>query len=335
MFNKKNIGGVRDLYDPRDLYYEMISGGEWEDMISKLPTDFQLPYDRNWLYNQGSTSACGAHAACGIANFSIKAKTSPRYLWHFVKAISNLPWGCYTRDAIQGLAEHFSCSYIKLPNTPDNTKTDKAYLDFSITQEMQKEASKHKYKGYVRANSLISNSFDTIRKFIYENKTPVIMSFPYYLKSFNGTPDGGEFIKKENDDKSLGHIVACLGWLGRKYVLVDSYDRIVYLDRMAEIWDAWGVIDFQEKSIPKPPKPQVRNLEQERKNAIALKDMIYNVFAESDKARVTAFKQWFKMINALTYKGYTFRDVINWVYYLDRNKKELFDIDKDRDTQIK
>ena len=333
-FKQKQLGAVRDKKDYRDLYYEMIAGGEWEDIIGQLPKSFKLNYDKHWRYNQGKTSACGSHGACGILNFKYQTKTSPRYLWKFVKRISNLAWGSYTRDNVQGLVQFGSCTYDLAPNTNDNIKSDANYQDFAVNGSMQQEASKMRCTGYVRANGLIGNNYDSIRKFIYETKSPVILSFPYY-SSFNGTPDGGIFIRKANDKSFVGHIVLCKGWNEKGLILVDSFDRTVTYPKEYMVWDAWGVLDFKAEKIKLPKKPANRNLKTEQTNALVLKTMIYKEFASTDKARITAFKHWFRLVNAVSYKGYTFTDLMNWIYFLDRKGKELFDIEDDRANQIK
>jgi len=324
-FKKAQFGGVKDLPDARDLHYEMVAGGEWEETIAKLPENYILPYDKNWRYDQGKTSSCGSQAAAGILNFRDKKKTAPRYLWKFARAVSNLAWGSYTRDNVKAACEAGACDYQLLPNTAQNTKSDGAYLDFTATEQLRDSAKKHTGQGYVRADSLFGNDFDAVRKFIFETKSPVIISLPYFY-SYNGTPDGGEFVK--TTDQYVGHIMLCIGWLGRKYVLVDSYNRTVYMDRNNETWDAWGLTDFQKIGIEIPEKEPARNLAKEQENAKNLQAVIYNIFSAKDKARTTAGKYWFVLIKAATYYGYTYVDLMNWVYKKDRTGEDLFDINK-------
>ena len=328
---KKGFGALKDKDDYRDLYYEMISGGEWEDMIVQLPYDFKLNYDNYWRYNQGKTSACVFHGATGILNYLYQAKLSPRYLTKYGKKISNLAWGAYTRDGVKAAVTYGTCLYEHLPNTDKNTISDTVYLDFETTKEIQNSANMHKAIGYVRADSQIGNDFDSVRKFIYETKSPVIISFPYYY-SYNGTKDNSEFIKEGIN--YLGHIALCIGWMDDKYIFVDSYDRTVYMDRRNPTWDAWGITDFKKVGIKIPKKPPTRDIKLEQENALVLQKVIYDRFAIGDHARQTAGLNWFRLINAKTYKEYTFIDLVNWVYNLDRKGKELFDIEKPRNETI-
>lgn len=328
----RQFGAVKDKEDGRDLYYEMIAGGEWEDTIKQLPEDFKLNYDDYWRYNQGHTSACVFHGATGIANYLYGTKLSPRYLTKFGKKISNLKWGAMTRDGVKALAKYGTCDYDFAPNTKQNTKSDTVYQDLKVDKKMQGSASEHMAIGYVRADGLSGNDFDSVRKFIYETKSPVIISYPYY-NDYNGTKDGGYFIRKKSK-QYVGHISLCIGWVGDYYIFVDSYLRTVKMPLGNPTWDAWGILDFKREKIKLPKNPPTRNIKLEKENAKILQKVIYDTFAQGDKARSTAGLNWFKLVNAKTYKGYTFVDLMNWVYKKDRTDEELFDLNKDRNKTI-
>jgi len=333
---EKNKSGLRDRpEDARDIFYEHLrGGGEWEDIKSQLPRQFGLKYPKEHYYNQYKNDLCVFFATAGMYNFLHKTKFSPIYLAFFGKKISNLNYGAYSVDGPKALKRYSTCGYDMLPQERAKRKGD---IDkVRITRAMQQDAKKFSTLGYCRADSLFGNSFDAIRIFLFETKSPCIVTIPYY-KSFNGTPDGGEYIIKKGSKYVGGHLVLCVGYDGDRYEFVDSFNRRVYMNKKILVGDSLGLIDFQREKIVVPKRPPTRYPKQEKFHAENLRNMLYSKFAPYDKARGSAgiAQNWFRMISALTYRDFTYIDMVNWIYALSRTGEELFDISKTRDQVIK
>jgi hypothetical protein len=195
---------------------------------------------------------------------------------------------------------------------------------------MISEAKKNANWIYTRVDSAYSAmafDFDLARFFIQKEQMPVIIGLKWW-SGWNGIKNYGK-IDYPTGSKSWGHAMLCIGWDDDYYILVDSYDRIIYLHRRNKTYDIWGILreDSINKYHLKLKEPRkVRDIKAEQRNAIALKNQIYKTYAWFDTARTTAFQHWFLMIDALTYNGYTLTDVMNWVYAQDRHKDFPWDI---------
>ncbi len=328
----KKTGLVAQPKDDRDLFYQDLrGGGEWEEMITQLKDRLVLNFNERWLYNQKKTSDCVFFGSAVLGSKLFNTRLSPSYLARFGKKISNLSYGAYTIDGVKALKSFGSCNFNLFPEKLMNRDSDK--FKIKITDEMQKSANEHKSIGYCRVDGLFGNKFDNIRLFIQETNSPCIVTLDYY-SSYNGTKNGGEFIRTKYAKRLTGHIVACIGWEGDHYIFVDSFLRIVKMHKSNMVGISYGLLDFQREKI-KPLKKQItRDLDLEKQNALILRGLIYSDFGKKDQARVSAFHNWFKLINAKTYHNYTFRDLINWIYNFDRHGTELFDLAKDRSETI-
>jgi hypothetical protein len=333
MFKKflpTNYGAVKSPQDSRDLPYSgLIAGGEWEKMVEKLPPDFSLDFPEHYLLNQGNTSACVFHASSSLLSYITGRLLSPRYLTKFGFAISNLPWGAYIRDGVKAIKDYASCAYHLAPNDSTNTFSDAIYKTLSAKQEMIKEAKEISGLGYVRVDSELNNAydFDLARMFLLNEMTPILFGYQWY-SSWNGAKSGAKLISGSGE--WFGHAGLMIGWDKEYYKVVDSYNRIIYLHKSVPTFDFYGIIDLDKSKIVVAPYVSNRQKEKEKRLAVSLKNEIYARFSSTDKARTTAFKNWFLLVDAYTYRGWNLVDLVNWIYAKDRRKKLPFDITKNK-----
>jgi len=329
-FRNKDHGGVKDIYDPRDLRYEEISGDFIE---ADSATKFLLDTVQLRVKKQGRTSSCGCQAASFAVGMSTGEDMSARYAFNVIKTDSRfesslLKWGMFTRDAAK-IAVEGICLEGYAPE--EATESDSKYLSLPITTEMMDNATNHKRKAYVRVDGIFGNDFELVKRFIYTERLPVLVSMPWYT-NYNEASFSGVIPSPKG--KSVGHIVLCIGWEDDNYVMVNSYgkdwgnDGTFLMHRMYTTWDCWGIIGG--KDISKPPKISKRDIEKEKEKAMQLQTHMYRKFAVKDSSRSVAGKNWLLLVNAITYRGYTDTDIENWCYAVSRGKTPPFDLSKNK-----
>jgi len=331
-FKKELFGGVRDKEDPRDLRYEEISGEPVGATIG-LPDNFILNTGSLSVKNQGSTSSCGCQAASFAVGMATGKDMSARYAFNVIKTDSRfesslLKWGQFTRDAAK-IAVEGICTEELAPQ--ESIGSDTGYLSLEISEDMKSSAKQHERGAYVRVDGVFGNDFDIVRRFIYTEKLPVLVSMPWYV-SYNEARSTG--VLPYPSGRSVGHIVLCIGWEGDNYVMVNSYSDNwgkqgkFLMPKMYPTWDCWGI--FDKKTLLSVMKVSKRDVEKEKENAYALQRHLYSKFATYDKARSVAGKNWLSLVNAMTYRGYTAIDIENWCYAVSREKKPPFNLNKNK-----
>jgi len=328
-FFSKKYGGHRDLPDARDLRYEEIAGAP----ISVLPKKIRLPLGQK-IKNQGRTSSCGVQASSLASGIQLLNQLSARYAFKIIKndpayPSSKLPWGQYTRDAAK-IAVAGICLESLAPEK--NIHSDKAYLNFDIDSVMSLSASKNRADAYVRVDNQFGNDFNLVKRFIWEQKRPVIVAMPWY-KSYNKAKKTGVLPSPEGS--SLGHIVVCIGWDNDDYIMVNSFgdqwgtDGTFKMNKMLQTYDCWGIIKKDLVFIP-GEKIIRRDIELEKKKAFGMQKFLYWKFATYDRARGVAGKEWLLIVQAITYRGYSYVDVVNYCYAKSRGLKVPFDLEEVR-----
>jgi len=335
---KDGTGYVEDKQDLRDLNFgelipEYPSISAWQKLLESLPNDFRLPYDKKWLYNQGSTSACVFHSAVGILNFIYKFKLSPRYLSKFGFQISNLGWGAYMRDGVKAIDKFGSVLYDEVPNDSKNITSDKEYRSLISSVALESEALERTKWLYVRIDNRYGQEgdFDCARLFLFQEQMPCVVGVSWY-SGWANTPDEGK-IEMARGSQWWGHAMLCIGWDGDYFILVDSAARIVKLHKRNVTFDIWGVLgkDSIERYHIELRRPRDnRNSDLEQVAARKIKDIVDNNFASHDPARALSTRFWFTLIDAYVYEGYTLTDLANWLTHYKRANTSLFDLTKPR-----
>lgn len=330
--------------DPRNLRYEDIApmGAGYVPPAGDIEKG-------DWTLNQGRSSSCTCHSTVCAINQMMGAELSPRYAWRMIKSdpkypSSRLGWGAYMVDSLKLMKNEGICTLEFAPN--DETGSDRDYADLDITQGMEISAGRHKGGSYVYVTTGAKDNltrFDEIVRYLHEQQKPVKVGVEW-RKSFNNARKGGVVPATAPSGSSAGHDMVAVAW--RR---INGHEYLGFRNSFGETWGDRGRVWLpkgftkissaiaylppdatEELEITQPTPIEVpRNLHQERANAQALKAMIdvkfpANVEKEAAilnaKARGIAGAQWLVLVPAVTYRGWTFTDVINYLYARSRNK---------------
>lgn len=330
---KNNLGGC--IADPilagLPLANDLTTVGDLE-----LPRSFslkeQMPFAKEQL-NYDCVGCCGAI----MGEFFEKNETreivtfSAMALFSLAKEKDGLPReaGTYLSNATY-IPEKYGYFF-------ENDYPEKGGDIYQIKDEYKEDALVYKIKKSIMVDRGSQNYFEGIKRVLYEFMTPVVIGVNLWE---NFKPDIKGRISHAKGKMGAGHAMLAVGYddnMGWLEVLNSWGTRwgdhgFCYLPYGYPIFaTAWTALD--EKNVwnkPKIPVVDHRDLAKEQRNAEILKEAIYKKFAVWDRARGMSGKLWFEMVNAMTYKGYTATDMINYLYFYSRNNKPLFDITKKR-----
>lgn len=217
-----------------------------------------------------------------------------------------------------------------------------------FTDPLKQEALKYKAKESVLVDRGSPTTFNGLKDMLWRTKQPIVIGLAIYQ---NFAPDSQGRIPLPKGEQSLGHAVLMTG-----YNDTDDRATIEFKNSWGEWWgiggygylpvgyaiypDAWTGYDLpNDWQTPQPGNADLygkqRNQASEQRNALMLQAAIYKMFSPYDRARHVAGTKWFTLVNACTYGGYTFTDLINWLYYFSRNNKPLFDLNLVRAEVLK
>lgn len=238
------------------------------------------------------------------------------------------------QEAAKVLVNEGYCDYDLLPNYA--TGSDEAFLTFPDTAEMHGSAKKNAGGSYVYATTSSGSKaiFDAVVKYMYEQKRPVKVGVRWY-KEYNKQRKGGVIPFVPPDSSWLGHDMCAVAW--KK---IDGNDYLGFLQSWGPGWGDNGmcwlprehayfyspiaIIPDKKAQDLKIKKEVVtikekRNLHKERANAWELRRWIDEVWfkdegSEAQKtssrvARGIAGREWYVLVKALSYFGWTMKDI--------------------------
>jgi len=337
--------------DPRNLCYDEISSGE---NYVNIPSEGRVDHFKpKVVLNQDRTSSCTCHAAVHCQYQSHGKLVSPRHLYWRIKTdpkypSSNLDYGAYLRDSMKAMVEEGGADYDLAPNA--ETHSEERYINlFTESLKIQKSAEKNIGGAYVYPTRAQNSDmiFDAIIKFMYEQKRPVQIGMKWY-KEYNGYRKHGIVPVKWADGKWSGHAMTAVAW--KK---IDGHMYLGCLNSWGEGWGDNGMIwlprtyakihsalaylpphKIEEVKVEIPDKKiekKDRNIHKERASAQELKEMIDATFPDEGtedtkrrnaSARGIAGKKWLVLIQAVCYRDFTPRDVINFLWAQSREQED-------------
>ena len=320
--------------DPRNLSYDqmMVFGGEIPDsgnVLARPPV----------FLNQDRTASCTMHSTVGAIHQTTGKLLSPRWGFWRLKTdkkylSSSLPYGAYMHEAAKVAVNEGLPNYELLPNY--STHSDEDYLTFPTTKEMHDSAKHNAGGSYVYATTDKNSRmiFDAVVKYMYEQKRPVKMGVRWY-KEYNKQRNKGVIPARWAEGSWSGHDMLAIAW---KKIEGEPY--IGFINSWGPNWGDKGMAWFprnyaffyspiavlpEKKTEDLEIKKKVadikepRNLHKERANAWELRRWIDEVWFKDEgteeqrlvrrTARGIAGKEWYVLVKALSYFGWTMRDI--------------------------
>jgi len=329
--------------DPRNLRYEDLAplGGE-------IPEFGDVEIDPI-TYNQGSVAACTTHSTAHAVRQVMRIAVSPRYAWNRIKTDSKYPssqlsWGAFMIDSIKLQINEGICDYDLAPN--EFTNDPAKYLDLKVTDEMKRNAETNKGGAYLFVTSGAKNSldkFDDIVLYLAGRGAPVKVAVNWFSSYNRVRYTGGVVPTTIPTGKYVGHDMLAVAWKrinGHEYLAFRNSYGSAWGDK-GRVWlpkgffdprSAIAVLNTIERDaldilIPVPEKD--RNIFKEKFAADELRRILYAKFPLSvahgaktanNEARALAGRMWLLLVQAVTYRGFTNTDVINFLYARSRNK---------------
>lgn len=344
--NSGLVENTEHLNDPRNVLYDDLEplGG-----VLTLPSEYRLT-ESSWTLYQGGTSSCTCHAAVHALNVATGRELSPRHAFWKIKTQDKYPskqlgWGAYTKDAIAAIIEGVS-SYKYAPNDNIINASDKDYLAFeenAANIQSAKEEQGGSYV-YVAAGSASEEEmFDKVCRFIFTERLPVLIGMRWYSAFNKAAKKTGYIPAVAPTGSQSGHLVTAVGWQ-----LKDGVRYLVVKNSFGSWWGDHGytyipvgfkIITSAVAIIPKtvlviPPKlEEPRDVLKEKLIAASLRKEIYEKFPITSDIPVAAYdanmiarslagRMWLTLVPAVTYRGWTNTDVINYLYAQSRKKTD-------------
>jgi len=206
---------------------------------------------------------------------------------------------------------------------------------YEIRDEHKAEALKFKVKEVVYVDRGSQSRFEGFKEVLFRFQTPIVIGTQLYE---NFVPDRSGLVPMASGRAGMGHAMLMTGYDEERRVIEvlnsegkdwgdNGYCYIPYGYPLYA--NGWTAIDeVPEKPQPKPEERygKPRDLRAEQRSAVMLQESIYKSFAPHDSARAAAGRNWFDLVNAVTYGGYTFTDIVNYLYHFSRTNKYLFDL---------
>jgi len=327
--------------DPRNIRYDEIAplaGGGIPESGDVEKHVFTL--------NQGKSLSCTLHSMMSAVLNGRNKKISPRYGYHRIKAdpkypSSQLSYGAFMIDSFKLMTNEGICDYELCPN--ESTDSDAAYRAVTVSPPMEASARQNKGGGYLYvttgAKTPEERFYDIIR-YMHEQQDGVRVGLEW-RSSFNNARKTGIVPPQTPTGSLSGHDMFCTSW--KK---INGVEYLGFRNSFGETWGDAGKIWLPknyfristgiaalhpklEVVIPKPIPPEEKNKHQERANMQELQAMVNLKFPlnvpEKDKLlNAKALSEFgtkkLVFMQAVTYFGWTFIDVINYLYARSRGK---------------
>jgi len=237
MFNKYNLGAIKDPVDIRDYQLSSIQ----ED--TPLPKSFDLrsimrpTVHQNW----GSCTA----SSTAIQEFSDNVDLSRKFTYYNTKVISGF-WnmqGDFVRNALKSIVKYGVCLESTFPDI--RRLTWKKYLEDIPSQEAYKEALEHRGGSFWA----VGTEPEQYKQAIWQQQAPVVFSMRW-AKSYNHPKNG---ILGSPDKWVSGHCVVAVGWTEDSLIVRNTFRKgwgdknyfyIPFKDwDKHEIWNAYILLD--------------------------------------------------------------------------------------------
>lgn len=230
-----------------------------------------------------------------------------------------------------GVAQEFDYPEIKVPADPQGIP--------NIPPAVEEIAKKYRNASSVMVERGDQQTFEGIKQALWSRKTPIIIGADWFA---NSQPDDRGILPLPKGGVTFGHCTAAIGY--------DDDIGIEFINSWGEYWGdhgfgwyphgfpvyatAWTAIDLpnnwqcpQPLTQPTPDKPK-RDILSEQRNALKLQQAIYCAFAPTDSVRPYAARNWFMLVDAVTYLGYTTTDLVNWLYARTHKNQIIWDLSK-------
>ena len=222
--------------DERDYDISMLSCVSTE----KLPDNFSLTYQFD-AKNQGKVNSCVGHSVSEWFEIAFKSSKqfSPGFIYGNRDENEYPGTGWYNRLAFKHAVNEGVALLEDMPfnlEVPDIIKTVKE------NQILFEKAKKHKAASYIKLNNV-----DEIKRFIYDTKTPVVISVAVYDSFYDTKSDG--LVPKCSGKKQGFHSVLILGWReDGRLIMLNSWSNqwgdngygYLLTDDPNLITEAWG-----------------------------------------------------------------------------------------------
>ncbi len=249
------------------------------------------------------------------------------------------------KDSVSVYIKEGSCDYELLPNW-GAVGSEEDYLYFVPTKEMRESAKKNAGGSYVYTTTTRGSKaiFDATIRYMWEQKRPVKVGVRWY-KEYNKQRKGGIIPARMPDSMWYGHDMCAVAWKeidGEPYIgFINSWgpnwgDKgMAWLPRnFAHFYSPIAVIPpIKERDLEIEKDVEVviekRNLHKERANAQELTAMVKVKFPEVGDVEANANnivarslfgKKKIMFTKAVSYLGWDFTDVINYLYAHSRGK---------------
>lgn len=331
--------------DPRNLLYDDFAplAGEQD-----IPNEGDVEKG-SWTLNQNKTTACTCHSTVHAINQVLGRELSARYAFYKIKTdpkyrSSQLPYGAYMIDSIklmidEGIAEYFIAQNL-------STESDKAYLAYSPTVTVTESAKRNKGGAYLYVTSGSDNlvKFDSIRRYMFEQQKPVKVGVQW-RGSFNAARKGGIVPVEQPTGSTSGHDMLAVAWKrinGHEYLGFRNSWGPSWGDN-GRIWLPKGFFKISAAIAYLPPevvkkvelvipdKMPNRDYVKEKYMAQEIRRAVYAKFPldvnlkaakANEVARALMGSQWLLIVQAITYRGWTITDLVNFLYARSRNKTD-------------
>ncbi len=338
--------------DPRNLAYDdiVVFGAPI------IPKDGFISARKHRVLNQGRTSSCTMHSTFGCTHQTSGAEISPRHGYWKIKTDSKYPsskigYGAYLKDSVAVLVNEGVCDYDLAPNEGYVGKED-AYLRLQETPEMRESAKDNKGGSYVYVTRSRGSQaiFDATVRYMFEQKRPVKIGMKWY-REYNKARNGGVVPAKFPDSSWSGHDMCAVAWRedynGEPYLgLINSWgpywgdNGMIWIPRnYSHLYTGIAYVPPDKETelkIDKEIKAEIkiteRNIHKERAIAYDLRRFIDEVWFENigteeqrtanAVARGIAGRRWYVIVKAVTYFGWKYSDVKNYLYAHSRGKTE-------------
>jgi len=349
----RTTGMVQNLEqdnDPRNLTFDGLS-----PLGGTIPSSGDVEKG-DWSLNQGHTASCTCHSTVYAVNQATGRQLSPRYAYSRIKTdpkypSSRLGWGAFMIDSLKLMISEGICEYSILPNT--RTDSDASYI---LKDELISDSAKHsadRLKGgafvYVTTGAKDNlQRFDDVVRYMAETGQAVKVGVEW-RGSFNNARKTGLVPAAVPSGSSSGHDMLAVAWrriMNHEYLGFRNSFGETWGDK-GRIWLPKGFFKISSAIAYLPPDSGVivpepvevpRNSYREKANAQELQAMIdlkfpLNVDAKNAGLNKNAImlkeRMWLLLVQAVSYRGWTFIDVVNYLYARSRNKTgtKAYDLD--------
>lgn len=215
-YREYGLGCKISGYDPRDYIYDASP-----DCATTYPISFQL--EKFPIKNQQTVNSCCANSVALMAEImeyydtGIKKEFSVGWLYGYRLATHYKGPGMYNKECLETMLKVGDVYVNEFPEDLEYSELSKL-----ISQKKTKcivEANKHKIKSYAKVNTSAA-----VKKSLYEDKTPVLLSIDVY-ESFYDIDGSGKYDNVGYNNTGYGHAMVIVGWTeinGTGYYVVQN-----------------------------------------------------------------------------------------------------------------